>query len=80
MSHPYSIVSGVSQPVVESHYNIYLSITVIESLLGHENVVKLLIENNADANAKNYFGHTSLELAAKGGDLKLAITFLNIQI
>lgn len=40
--------------------------------LGHEHVVKLLIEKNADVNAQNDFGKTALEWAAvKGNDCRL---------
>lgn len=37
-------------------------------LLGKEDIVKLLIDNNADINAKNKDGHTPLHFSAQYGE------------
>lgn len=41
----------------------------IYSILGFENIVKLLIENGADVNVTDKFGYSSLHYAIKGGNV-----------
>lgn len=40
--------------------------------VGFENIVRILIENGADANVSDQFGYTSLHYAAKGGNIALS--------
>lgn len=41
--------------------------------LGKENIVKLLINNNADIDAKNKDGHTALHFSAQYGEIHMKI-------
>lgn len=44
---------------------------------GHENIVKLLIENGADVNAVNMYNNTALILSLdQGGNFKFEIYFM----
>ena len=43
---------------------------------GHDNIVKLLLQNGADVNTKNKQGETALLKAVKAGNLKIVVELL----
>ena len=47
------------------------------SYSGHLDIVKLLVDNDADINAEDMFGSTSLELASDKGHLEICEILIN---
>lgn len=57
----------------------FVLLSVVNKMLGHDDVAVLLIKNNADINATDSIKRqTPLELAAKRGELKIIVFFYHV--